>query len=196
MFLNDCCCCLCRIDLALTGLKYVFKCIDWYWRSASLSPEDRQNLINIQVSRHYLSRLFFTSFGFLHVVFYCLLQLLLAQQHDLRHLFILLIRIYRPQTHSLSHLKCVVKLNHNFLMMTQQLTSLDARYTFFDLKDHVYKYVRHRFVVNNLFTCYILLPFFSFASPSIMRQYGHLLTDFRQCSPQTIEQVRCRHQHE
>ena len=43
----------CRIDLAVTALKYVFKCLDHYWRSESLSAEERQYLINIQVQwRH------------------------------------------------------------------------------------------------------------------------------------------------
>ena len=127
------------------------------------------------------------------------MQLLLAQETDLRLLFLLLIRIYRPNTHSLSHLKCLVKLNHNFLMMTQQLTALDGRYNFFDLKDHVYKYEPITDVnIRNLSACtYIVhctvmngIVCFSFATPCIMRQYGHLLSNFRQCSPQTIEQVR------
>ena len=121
------------------------------------------------------------------------LQLLLAQETDLRLLFLLLIRIYRPNTHSLSHLKCLVKLNHNFLMMTQQLTALDGRYNFFDLKDHVYKYELITDVtIRNLSACTVMngIVCFSFATPCIMRQYGHLLSNFRQCSPQTIEQVR------
>ena len=66
---------------------------------------------------------------------------MLAQQSDLRHLFLLLIRIYKADTHQLSHLKCVVKLNHCFLTMTQRLLTLDARFNFFDMQEHVKQYV-------------------------------------------------------
>ena len=36
---------------------------------------------------------------------------MLVQQGDVRHLFLLLLRLYDPASHGLSYLKCVMKLN-------------------------------------------------------------------------------------
>ena len=69
------------------------------------------------------------------------MQVMLVQQSDLRNMCLLLIRLYAPETHHLSQLKCVVKLNHKLLMMTQHLMTLDTRFNFFDMQEHVQQYV-------------------------------------------------------
>jgi timeless protein len=76
---------------------------------------------------------------------------------ELRHLFLLLIRYFKPGVQSKQYLQDLVITNHVFLLLLEKISS-NVGYGG-DFK--MFEFVRE------------------FSSPLIMQQYGHLLEDFK-----------------
>lgn len=76
---------------------------------------------------------------------------------ELRYLFLLLIRHFKPGVQSKQYLQDLVTTNHLFLLLLERISTYP---------EHTGKFKMNEFIKE-------------FASPLIMQQYGHMLEDFR-----------------
>ncbi|XP_026280946.1 protein timeless isoform X2 [Frankliniella occidentalis] len=122
--------CLRRMHLVVTSIREFIQAVEAYSKISHLTEEDRSHLLK--------------------------LQLQIAEVHDLRGLFVLLLRHYNPSLQSQQFLQDLVVTNHNLLMFVENTIKLPEYHANFNLVEHIKQ----------------------FGTVEVMHNYGLLLEDF------------------
>lgn len=122
--------CLRRMHLVVTSIREFIQAVEAYKKITHLTEEDRNHLLK--------------------------LQLQIAEVHDLRGLFVLLLRHYNPTLQSHQFLQDLVVTNHNLLMFVESTVKLPEFQANVNLVQHIKQ----------------------FGTIEVMRNYGLLLEDF------------------
>ncbi|CAL8094486.1 unnamed protein product [Orchesella dallaii] len=120
-----------RMHLVVTAIRELVHAVEVYSKHSSYTNEDKFHLTKLQ--------------GYMLNV------------EELRYLFLLLIRHFKPGVQSKQYLQDLITTNHVFLLLVEKISNYPEYDGQFKMTDFIKE----------------------FASPLVMQQYGHLLEDFR-----------------
>lgn len=127
----------------VTSIREFIQAVEAYKKITHLTEEDRNHLLRLQCKLLiHLSVTFFKSYVLeVLLIFKYFFPVQIAEVHDLRGLFVLLLRHYNPALQSHQFLQDLIVTNHNLLIFVENTVKLPEFQANVDLVQHLKQYV-------------------------------------------------------